>query len=105
MQKAFNQNIIDISILPNAAKIELFNYFEYLLFRYKTKNNSKVNDLDILTIPNESVTNEYNEDITKNEFLAFLKKGFTISEDELKKIEDTQKEINQWKIEAFNKFQ
>ncbi|NLO19592.1 MAG: hypothetical protein GX121_06910 [Ignavibacteria bacterium] len=101
MQKAFNQNIIDISILPNAAKTELLNYFEYLLFRYRNKNISNFSDLENLITPNESITNEYNENITKNEFLAFLKKGFTISEDEFKKIEDTQKEINQWKIESF----
>ncbi len=101
MQKTITKNIVDISILPKSAKRELLNYYEYLLFRHKTKNNTKVNGLIKQIISKESMNNEFDKNITKKEFLDFLKKGFTISEDELNKIEDTQKEINQWKIEAF----
>jgi hypothetical protein len=101
MQNTFSNNFIDISILSKSAKVELLNYYEYLLFRHKTKNNTKVNELVKQIISKENETSSLNENMTKKEFLDFLKKGFTISEDELNKIEDTQKEINQWKIEAF----
>ena len=101
MQNTFSNNFIDISILSKSAKRELLNYYEYLLFRHKTKNNTKVNELVKQIISKENETNELNKDMTKKEFLDFLKKGFTISEEEINKIEDTQKEINQWKIEAF----
>ncbi len=97
MQKTITKNIIDISILSKSAKMELLNYYEYLLFRHKTKNNTKVNELVKQIISKENETNELNKDMTKKEFLDFLKKGFTISEEEINKIEDTQKEINQWK--------
>ncbi len=101
MQKTITKNIVDISILPKSAKRELLNYYEYLLFRHKTKSNIRVNGQIKQIISKESMNNEFDKNITKNEFLEFLKKGFTISEEELNKIEDTQKEINQWKIEAF----
>lgn len=101
MQTTITKNIIDISILSKSAKMDLLNYYEYLLFRHKTKNNTKVNELVKQIISKENETSSLNEDMTKKEFLDFLKKGFTISEEELNKIEDTQKEINQWKIEAF----
>jgi len=101
MQKTITKNIVDISILPKSAKRELLNYYEYLLFRHKTKNNTNVNGQIKQIISKESMNNEFDKNITKKEFLDFLKKGFTISEEELNKIEDTQKEINQWKIEAF----
>jgi hypothetical protein len=101
MQKAIAQNIIDISFLPNSAKVELIHYYEYLLLRYKVNKNSKVSKLDEIMITHDKEKHELSETMTKNEFLDFLKKGFTVSESELNSIEKTQKEINQWKIQAF----
>ena len=93
-------NQIILSNLPIQAKNELLNFYQYLFFKYNIKyseNNNKINTPVGLTHKEITEKNKLN----KEEFLLFLKQGFSVTEEEIQQIEQTQKEINQWKIQEF----
>lgn len=101
MQNTLTQKSIDISFLPINAKKELISYYNYLLNKYVSNDNSIKNELDYTVIVEQKVENDLKNTMDKNEFLAFLKQGFTLSEVELNRIEENRKEINKWKIQKF----
>ena len=77
------------SKLPDEAEIEIQNLLEFVFFKYN------------LMIGNSEESVKNTELKKKKDFLSFLKKGFSVSEDEIQAIEQTQKEINKWEIQKF----
>ena len=75
------------SQLSQKAEEEFYSLLNYFIFKYNIEINIK----------NESKLKSKE----KSEFLSFLKKGFSVSEKEIHDIEQTQNEINKWKIQEF----
>jgi hypothetical protein len=76
------------SVLPEKAEKELIDFYNYLIYKYNIP----------LNITNVSA---FEDNMSKKDFLSFLKNDLTLSDTELQRIEETQKEINKWKIKKF----
>lgn len=75
------------SQLNENAEKELVNLLSYFIFKY-----------NIIVDYEEKRKSELKK---KKDFLLFLKKGFFVSEEEIRNIEQTRKEINKWKVQEF----
>lgn len=73
--------------LPEQAKDEINNFVKYITYKYQIVNETQKQSDGI----------NYN----KAEFLSFLKKGFSVTEEEINQIEQTTKDINNWNIQKF----
>ena len=84
--------LLQLSELPEKAEEELVVFYNYLIYKYNIPINEN-------KAANKSIN--YENKMSKNEFLSFLENDFSLSNDELKRIEDTQKEINKWIVQEF----
>jgi hypothetical protein len=93
MSKKIDIDIIEnfpeefFSQLNSEARQEFNNLLNYFVHKY----NIVLND-----IPDKSKAEK-----GKENFMLFLKKGFHVSEKELEKINQIQKDINSWDIEKY----
>ncbi len=88
-------NQIPLTNLPEKVRNELLNFYQYLFFKYNIRYDEKNNEIETRLILNKQ------DKFDKKEFLSFLRKGFSVTEEEIYKIEQTKKEINKWEIQKF----
>jgi hypothetical protein len=93
MKKKIDTDIIKnnpeefFSQLNSEARKEFDHLLNYMVYKY---------DIVLNDIPDENQAEKVNED-----FMDFLKKGFHVSEKELEKIRQIQKDINSWNVEKY----
>lgn len=83
-----NNPALIFSLLPEKAEKELIDFYNYLIDKYNISLEKKIEPVS-------------EEKMSKADFLSFLKNDLILSDNELKRIEETQKEINKWVIKEF----